>query len=276
MNEAAAPTDALSGVARTLLIPLAIRAMASRDPAKAYADPVAEQAASRIGQDLSRYTSEWSMNQSVLARTHLLDRLVTEFLAEQPESTVVNLGAGLCTRSWRVDNGRMRWVSVDLPEVIEARAALLPEAPRRQAIAGSVFEEGWLEELKPAGPMLFLAEGLFIYFDAERVSGLLRALARHVPGARLLFENGHPRLIRSRFSRRSKLLEELGVRFTFGIARPAELGTWVEGVEVERTWPMMDSEPAGWGLSRLALKFFPEAYRAYGIVDARLGAVRDG
>jgi O-methyltransferase involved in polyketide biosynthesis len=42
------------------------------------------------------------------------------FLAANPDGTVVALGEGLETQFWRVDNGRVRWLTVDLPETIAA------------------------------------------------------------------------------------------------------------------------------------------------------------
>ena len=37
-----------------------------------------------------------------------------------PDGTVVALGEGLETGFWRIDNGRLAWLTVDLPEVVEA------------------------------------------------------------------------------------------------------------------------------------------------------------
>ena len=44
-------------------------------------------------------------------------------------------GEGLETQLWRVDDGRVRWVSVDFPDVVELRRKLLPVHPRTQAVA---------------------------------------------------------------------------------------------------------------------------------------------
>ena len=43
---------------------------------------------------------------------------VRRFLHKHPEGTVVALGEGLGTGFCRVDNGSLRWLSVDLPETI--------------------------------------------------------------------------------------------------------------------------------------------------------------
>ena len=61
------------------------------------------------------------------------DRQVERFLAKHPDGTVVALGEGLETQFWRVDNGRVRWLTVDLPEAVEVRERLLPPAERQRA-----------------------------------------------------------------------------------------------------------------------------------------------
>jgi O-methyltransferase involved in polyketide biosynthesis len=65
---------------------------------------------------------------------------------------VVALGEGLETQFWRVDNGCVRWLTVDLPEVIELRQRLLPEDARRQEVGCSVLERSWMDEVDdPSG-----------------------------------------------------------------------------------------------------------------------------
>ena len=57
---------------------------------------------------------------------------------------MVALGEGLETQFWRVDNGSVLWLTVDLPEVVELRRQLLPSDPRARAIAGSALDPaGW-------------------------------------------------------------------------------------------------------------------------------------
>jgi O-methyltransferase involved in polyketide biosynthesis len=109
-------------------------------------------------------------------------------LARHPSGTVVALGEGLETQVWRVDNGRMRWVSVDLPETLELRHKLLPDRPRQRSHAGSALEMEWLDDLDPATPVLVTAQGLFVYFQREQVHELIAAMACRLPGASLIFD----------------------------------------------------------------------------------------
>jgi O-methyltransferase involved in polyketide biosynthesis len=49
---------------------------------------------------------------------------------------VVALGEGLETQFWRLDNGRVRWLTVDLPDTMDLRHCWAPlTAHDSQAIA---------------------------------------------------------------------------------------------------------------------------------------------
>lgn len=120
-------------------------------------------------------------------RARRFDDEVRRFLAEHPDGTVVALGEGLETQFWRVDNGRVRWWTVDLPEAIALRSRLLP-APceRRRAFAGSALELRWADAVD--GPVLLTAQGLLMYLQPDEARGLIAALAWRFPGGALVFD----------------------------------------------------------------------------------------
>ena len=67
-----------------------------------------------------RYT-EWS----VVIRTRVIDSFVQQLIAGGVE-TVINLGAGLDTRPYRLDlPASLRWIEVDLPQIIDLKEARL-------------------------------------------------------------------------------------------------------------------------------------------------------
>ena len=101
---------------------------------------------------------------------------------------MVALGEGLETQFWRVDNGAMRWLTVDLPEVVELRGQLMPSGDRQSSHVGSALDLGWLDGLDPARPTLVTAQGLLPYFQRDEVHGLLCRMAESLPGAALVFD----------------------------------------------------------------------------------------
>jgi O-methyltransferase involved in polyketide biosynthesis len=54
--------------------------------------------------------------QAQALRVQRFDTEVRRFLAANPDGTVIALGEGLETQFWRVDNGHVRWVTVDPPD----------------------------------------------------------------------------------------------------------------------------------------------------------------
>ena len=124
------------------------------------------------------------------ARSANMDRFIADFLGHRSEGVVVQLGCGLETTYYRDDDGHTQWYGVDLPHVIDYRRMLLPETGRERYIAGSAFEEDWLEQVRaehPEAPLLVTASGLFYYFEEEQVLDLIRMLQGH-GDVQLLFD----------------------------------------------------------------------------------------
>jgi O-methyltransferase involved in polyketide biosynthesis len=69
--------------------------------------------------------------------------------ASHAAGTVVALGERLKTQFWRLDNGQVRWLTVDLPEIVELRQPLLPDGPRQSSHSGSALDLKWLDGLDP-------------------------------------------------------------------------------------------------------------------------------
>jgi O-methyltransferase involved in polyketide biosynthesis len=118
----------------------------------------------------------------------LFDQQVRGFLRDHPQGTVVALGEGLETQLWRVDNGSVRWVSVDLPEMIDLRRRLLPAHPRNQLVACSALDPAWTDMAGPGTPVLIVAQGLLMYFTEADVDGFFEMVASRCPGSAVLFD----------------------------------------------------------------------------------------
>jgi O-methyltransferase involved in polyketide biosynthesis len=175
----------LSGTPETLLWNLGRRAAAARSRRPLLKDPRAVEIVDRLDYDFGDASrgAGWHA-----VRVATFDAALRRFLARHPSGTVVALGEGLETQFWRVDNGRMRWISVDLPEALELRRKLLPEGPRQRSHAGSALDIDRLDQLVPATPVLVTAQGLFMYFQRAQVHELIAAMARRLPAASLIFD----------------------------------------------------------------------------------------
>ena len=176
----------LSGVAETLLWPLYARAAETQRPDAILNDAVAVELVGRIDYP---FTDRFGQPQQVLAlRETSFDNQVSRFLATHPYGTVVALADGLNTQYWRLDNGTARWLSVDLPEVVDLRRRLLPEPERARYVACSALESAWMDLVDPSHGVFITAQGLFMYLRGEQAYSIVYRCATGFPGSTLMFD----------------------------------------------------------------------------------------
>jgi O-methyltransferase involved in polyketide biosynthesis len=214
----------LAGVPETLLWTLYHRAVEARRPDTVLADPLAVELVERIDFPFrERFGDGERLAQWQALRARTFDGAVRRFRAARPAGTVVALGEGLETQFWRVDDGRVRWVSVDLPEVMAVREALLPEDARRRIVGCSALDPAWMEEIDNRAGVLLTAQGLLMYLRPEEVHRLIAMCAARFPGAALVFD-AVPRWLVER-SRGGQLRTSSGYRppvWTWGFDRREE------------------------------------------------------
>jgi O-methyltransferase involved in polyketide biosynthesis len=165
----------LDGVEETLLWTLHHRAEEARRPDRVLDDPVAVDLVGRLDYDWSRVAGGPLLAQWQALRARRFDDEVRRFLAAHPGGTVVALGEGLETQFWRVDDGRVRWLSVDLPRTVALRERLLPADPRLRAVVYSATDPHWVDEVD--GPALVTAQGLLMYLQPDEVHALVERCA---------------------------------------------------------------------------------------------------
>jgi O-methyltransferase involved in polyketide biosynthesis len=181
---------ALASVPETLLWTLWHRALEARRPDAVLHDPWAVELVERLDYPFAaRFgTGGMGLAQGQALRAACFDRVIRGFARAHPGGTVVSLGEGLETQSARVDDGRLRWLGVELPEVAELRLRLLPDGPRRRTFAGSVLDDAWLEAVDPSAGVLVSAQGLLMYLRPADVHALVDRIAARFPGGGLLFD----------------------------------------------------------------------------------------
>jgi len=274
MTETTSPT--LSGVAETLLLPLYIRALESQRPDALLKDDKAVALVKQMDYDSSWMTKmrvDEEDQVALVLRNRECDRHARDFLSRNPEGVVVHVGCGLDARFERVDNGRVAWYDLDLPEVIELRRQFIGgEGARYHLLAHSAFDRAWLDTVsvhRPR-PFLFLAEGVLMYFDEAQVKSLVLALRERFPGAELVFDAFSPFLVRMNNLRISRT--KIGARYHWGLKRGKDLERWGDGITLLDEWfPFDRPEP------RLAhaqwMRHVPLLARVMGIFHYRLGTI---
>ena len=184
----------LTGVPETALWNLYQRASAAR--AGYLDDPRAVEVLVRLDYPFERFDLPYRGLAARLhaQRVHTVDAALRQVLSGAPDATVVALGEGFETQFWRVDDGRLRWLSLDLPEVVAVRREVLPDGPRNRTLAGSAAGAQWTAQVDRERPVIITAQGLLPYFERDEVHRMLTAWARLLPGAWLLFDAVTPHL----------------------------------------------------------------------------------
>lgn len=187
---------AFSPVEATLYETLAGRALDSVARRPILGDPTALETVRKIDFDFRRLRVGTSVVVQVATRARHLDAAVRDFVTTRPDAVVVDLGAGLDARIFRVlPPASVAWFDVDLPAVAEARERLLPGHPQARAVGGSLTDPAWLEEVPGDRPAMLVADGLLPFLAQDEIETLFRRLTGHFGRGELAFNGYHPSLV---------------------------------------------------------------------------------
>lgn len=204
----------LNGSAETMLQSFYARAQYSKSKGHKFYDAKAVELVEKIDYDFDRASKDFTMSNGVIARTLVFDELVKAFIDENPDCTVVNIACGLDTRFYRMDNGKITWYNVDLPETIEIRNQIYGESGRISAIEISATDAAWAKEIKVRGKMLFIIEGLSMYLTKEENAQMLRIIRENFDNAYVLMECLAKRWVSK--EKIEKSIQGTGAKFVFG------------------------------------------------------------
>jgi len=264
----------LDEIPETMLATLYIRALETERPDALLKDEKALALVRQSGAAFERVKRIYMDEEdqvTIILRNREIDNTVRDFLARRERPAVVHLGCGLDARFDRVDDGRVEWYDLDVPQVIELRRRLLGgEAPRYHLLAGSAFDHMWFSAVGPAEArsFLFVAEGVFQYFHEAEVKSLVTALREHFSGAEVVFDAFSPFLIRANNLR--MLISRMGVRYHWGLGKGRDIERWAGGIKLLDAWfPFDRPEPR---LAKLQwVRNIPLIAKVIGVFHYRLG-----
>ncbi|MEM7741728.1 MAG: class I SAM-dependent methyltransferase [Pseudomonadota bacterium] len=187
MAEAKRLRPELSGVPETMLWPLWNRAAESRRVGGILDDPLSVDLVRRINY---KFFSKFGVPTPFLAiRARFSDDLIKKHITNTPKNpVVVALGEGLETQFWRINDKRVRWISVDLPEAIKVREKLLPTSDQQTLVPCSALDEAWLDSVPSDSTPFLSAAGLLMYLKEDQVRRLLTMIVEKFPNAELFFD----------------------------------------------------------------------------------------
>lgn len=185
----------LTDVSDTLWIPLFGKAIESSRKNGLIKDDLAVEIAKKacaLEPSLQKWWKSLSRESQGLMiwRNVVIDKLVLKYIKQNPNGTIINLGAGLCTRFKRLDNGEIKWIELDLPPVKTAWLNFNEESERHQFWTDSIFENAWIDKVEEIqnNNVLLIAEGLFMYFSKKQVKDILTMIGDRLAHSHIVFE----------------------------------------------------------------------------------------
>ncbi|MCR5175991.1 MAG: class I SAM-dependent methyltransferase [Anaerovibrio sp.] len=224
----------LGDVQTTALIPLVVKANETLRPNARIHDPKAVEIVNALHIDTKRY-DKFMSHEGVVARTIMLDRQLQEIIDDAPDTVVVNIGAGFDNRFQRVDNGKIWWVDMDLPDSIAARKKVFLEQDRVTMLAGDALKDDWCETVqnilkgRQARPV-FIAEGLFMYFTLEEIRTFLNILRDNFDRGILIAEQNSKMM--QKHGKYHDTVSKTNAKFMSGTDSAQEIADLAEGIHL--------------------------------------------
>ncbi|MCG8462269.1 MAG: class I SAM-dependent methyltransferase [Holophagales bacterium] len=164
------------------------RALETRRPDALFRDPLADRLAGARGRRIvDRMPGAGTAAPANIVRTYLIDHAVVALASGGGIDAVLNLGAGFDTRPHRLHlPPSLRWIEVDLPALIEEKAAVLADQRPRcrlERVSAELGDDSARRAIfdrfadGPPGRSLVITEGLLDYLSPARVACLARELA---------------------------------------------------------------------------------------------------
>ncbi|MBN2529492.1 MAG: class I SAM-dependent methyltransferase [Deltaproteobacteria bacterium] len=250
----------LTGIPETMLITVRARALESQKKDPLVIDKKALDILSSLStQDTSKTKVSPGSQVGVLIRTKFLDNIILNFIGQNQEqnqdSVIVNLGAGLDARCERLKRGNVKWIDVDLPEVISIRNHFFRQSDTYKMVAASLMDFKWMEYVDNSKPVLFVAEGVLMYLEPDNVQKLLKEIAARFPGSQMTFDVISPWMVKHSYIHPD--VKKYKVQFNWGIDSEQDLEKVIPCVKVIQCEKMMKLNTEKWPLFMKILCIFP-------------------
>lgn len=174
------------------------------------------------------FREEQNCNASMLVRHRIIDELLCEQLQKRPDLCIVTIGAGFDSRPYRLTGGN--WFELDEPQVVSWKNERLPAAdcPNPLQRIAIDFSSDTLEDklaaIAPAGPVILVIEGVFIYLSEPEILHCLAAFQKQFHDHQIICDLVSRDMANSYGSSLQAKIQSLGTRFQ-AVARPETVFT---------------------------------------------------
>lgn len=260
-------------VQETLLLPLWGRAYETQKNKPRLVDNKAVEILNEIDYDFSTIAKTQSLSQhGWIARSLHTDKLVLEFIEKHPEATIVNIGCGMDTTFSRIDNGKIMFYELDLPDVIAVRKNFYKETNRHQTIASSFLNIEWFEKIQVKDGLLLLAGGVFMYFREEQIKMFFLQAANYFKNCEIFFDALSPLGLKIA---KKQVLKKGGMGLSmddgWGLKPIKGIENWNAHIKVINSIPMYKVVRKGLSFKERMILSIPDVLRAGSMIHLRIG-----
>ena len=263
-------------IEETLLLPLWGRAYETQKNDPRLIDERAVEIIQRIDYDFSDIEKTQAMSQhGWVARSLHTDRVAREFIKKHPEATIVNIGCGMDTTFSRIENETIMFYELDLPDVIELRKNFYEDSDRHKSIASSFLDTQWFEKIEVRDGLLFLAGGVFMYFNEEQIKTFFKKAADHFNECEFFFDALSPMGMKIA---KKQVLKKGGMGMSmedgWGLKPVLSLEQWDKRIRVIRSFPMSKGMKKGIALQFKIMGAITDMLGVCSMVHMRIGSSR--
>lgn len=143
---------------------------------------------SLTGAKLPKVRNEYR-NMITMARYAACDKLVKRYIDQYPNCTIINIGCRLDNMFNRVDNGRIRWYSIDTHNTMAVRRRMYGVNSREITVGRSEGDLSWINEIecKRNQGVLFVCNDALNYMSTSVIRLMFDTLLEKFPGCEMVF-----------------------------------------------------------------------------------------
>lgn len=241
----------LTNVSHTAIYTLLCRTVETANENPIIHDPMAsfclEELMSVVSEEEKKRIQKWKKKvagigakdtKRIAQRASDIDKMVNDYISNNPSCTVINLACGFDTRFWRIENEKCNYIEVDLPEVIALKKEILKDHLSYELIGCSVLDTMWIDKVTANGNSGFLlvAEGLVMYLPEPDAIKLFQNISQGFNRSQFILE-----MIPERYTKgfrhkiltwTLRLLMGMNISFVFGVQDPQQIESYGSGFKV--------------------------------------------
>lgn len=261
----------LAGVPRTMLLTLRGRADEQKQRNPLFQDLHAVEWSQSLPWDEQLEALYNPFSQVAWAlRAHQFDQVAIRHIDNCENPLIVELGAGLSTRYYRVKQEKLHSIELDLPEVTNFRRELDRESDKHQFISSSVMDFAWMDAIpqKPPESILFISEGLLMYFEPQQVEELVNEMRRRFPGATWVMD-----VVGKNSQGTGSKYAQLEAPFLWFPQDEKEVAAL--GLSLVNVWPLFQLYPQRWPFLLRSLSWLPFIRNSCLILETKIQPIEN-